>query len=727
MRFRPETPGRSGLPGRVVRRAGLAALSVLTLCAVAVPAGASPACPPTTASTTVDQGAPAYYDSGLDPTPYMGWNTYYGTGAPTEATVVSVANFLISSGLRDAGYNYVWLDGGWTAPTPRDANGNLVADPAKFPHGLPWLVDYLHSRGLKAGIYTDAGASDGVNCAAGSLGYYGADTKQFAAWKFDAVKVDFLCGIAQKLNPQTVYTQFSAAIAQSGRRMLLNICDPVTSAWGDYPADEQAGFSYTFGPTVADSWRTDTDIAFGSPTPGEWPNVLRNMDDNEAHPEAEGPGHYNDPDFLLPMRVLPDGSDELTQVESTSQFAMWAEMGSPLIIGSDPRTLPTAMLQTLENPEILAVDQDPLAVQGVRVASSGSTDVYSKVLSGTGQRAVVLLNRGDTAAPITADFSTAGLSGTVSVRDLEARKDLGSFTGSYTATVPAHGTVMIRLHGTDYLPGQDLGAPNGSASASPALVRFDDTHALALTRAANGALAEQTLAGSTWPSTWTNLGGPTDGQILGQPAAYGSTGGRVDVFVRGTDNAAYQRTLLNGKWGGWVKLGGTLTDAPSVAFTSPNRWTLFARDGSGLVSSRTNNSGWTSSGAPNNAAIYGRPGAAVDSDGYTYLAVRAADDSVWERTQSPQGVWSDWTSLGGVVSGSPTLVSTLDRVYLFDRASDYTLWQVNHTDGAWGGWFERTEFPSNSVVGSVGAAAGANGSAWIAARGPDGLIHQTAL
>jgi alpha-galactosidase len=660
-------------------------------------------------SQTVDQGAPAYYDSGLARTPYMGWNTYYGLGAPSEDKITSVADYLVSSGLRNAGYDIVWIDGGWTAPQPRDAQGNLLADPAKFPHGLPALVSYLHGHGLRAGIYTDAGASDGKNCAAGSGGYYGPDTKRFASWKFDAIKVDFLCGIAQNLKPATVFAQFSSAIAASGRQMILNVCNPVTSDWGvPHGPDQVAGISYSFGPLIADSWRTDTDIAFGTPYEGIWVDMLRNMDDNAAHPEANGPGHYNDPDYLIPMRRTEKNTYELNEEESTTQLVMWSEMASPLIIGSDPRTLPASMVNTLKNPEIVGVDQDPLGIQGVRVAA----DTYSKVLSGNGNRAVVLLNRGTSAASMTVNFADAGLQGSVAIRDLRARSDRGTASGSYTVNVPAHGTAFLRLHGTDLVPGTDLG---GGASASPALVRFDDTHAMAFARGDNGSLQAKTLNG-TWQDQWTSLGGP----ILGQPAAYGSAAGRVDVFVRGMDNAAYQRTLQNGQWGQPIRLGGSLTDAPAVAFTSPLSWTLYGRGGDGKVWTRTQSGTWTSIGSPQDQPIFGRPSAVSDGTS-TYVAVRTADDSVWVHTDA------GWSSLGGVVSGSPTLVSTLGRIYLFARASDYTLWQVNHADGGWGGWFQRNEFASNAVIGSVGAAAGANGSAWIAARGPNGHIYQTVL
>jgi alpha-galactosidase len=378
------------------------------------------------------------------------------------------------------------------------------------------------------------------------------------------------------------------------------------------------------------------------------------------------------------------------------------------------------MIDTLKNPEILGVDQDPLAIQGVRVASAGSTDVYSKVLSGKGERAVVLLNRGEAAAPVTVNFADAGLQGSVGVRDLRARADRGTASGSYTTTVPAHGTAMLRLRGTDLVPGTDLG---GQASASPAVARFDDTNASVFVRGDNGSLQQKTVPGTTWKS----LGGPTGGKILGQPAAFAGAGGRLDVFVRGLDDAAYQRTFQSGHWGPWVRLGGRLTDSPSVAFTGPDSWTLFTRGADGLVWTRDARGPWTSISAPGGKAIYGRPGAADDGTA-THVAVRAADDSVWVRSKDDKtGAWTDWTGIGGVVSGSPTLMATQGRVYLFARASDYTLWQDNHVDNGWGGWFKRTEFASNSLVGAVGATAGDNGSAWVAVRGPDGHVHRTKL
>ncbi|MFE3588744.1 glycoside hydrolase family 27 protein [Streptomyces niveus] len=685
------------------------------------------------AAGTVDQGAPAYYDSGLAPTPYMGWNTYYGLGAPTEQEVRSVADHLVSSGLRDSGYDIVWLDGGWQADNPRDGAGRLTAHPGRFPSGIPALVTYLHERGLKAGIYTDAGAYDGgKSCGLGSRGHYTEDAKQFADWKIDAIKVDFLCGIGAKLDPGPAFKEFSDAVAKSGRPMLLNLCNPLTDDWGiPHTPEQDAHNTYVYGPRTGDSWRTGTDVAFGTPSTGQWANVLRNMDANAWHPEAQGPGRYNDPDYLIPMRRLEDGSYELTEEESTTQLVMWAVMGSPLIMGSDPRTLPQSMTDTLRNPEIIAVDQDPLAIQGVRVATDATGDVYSKTLKGAGKRAVVLLNRSDKAATRTVTFADAGLTGDVAVRDVRARADRGTHSGSYTVTVPAHGTAFLTLAGLDDAPGAPLGT---RSTASPALVR-DGDRLTAFTRGADGSLRQQSGRDGHWSSRTTDLGGPTGGRILGQPAAYASAAepGRVDVFVRGTDDAAYRRAFTDGRWGRWQKLGGSLADAPSVAYESAERWTLFAHDEDGQIRSRGPRSGWTTLGAPEQRTVYGRPSAVVDEAGRTHVAVRTAEDAVWWRVRDTAGDWSAWTSLGGTVSGSPTLVAVDGGVRLYARAGDYTLWQRAYdsegpngsSGGAWGGWSARGEFVSGVFDGALGATAGPGDTVLTAFRGVDGRVHQT--
>jgi alpha-galactosidase len=486
-----------------------------------------------------------------------------------------------------------------------------------------------------------------------------------------------------------------------------------------------AYYDYTFGPTIADSWRTDTDIAYGTPTAGEFADVLRNLDDNEAHPEAEGPGHYNDPDYLIPMRQLSTGGYELDETQSTSQFVMWAEMASPLIIGSDPRTLPQSMINVLENPEILAVDQDPLDIQGVAIDSTANGTVYSKVLSGNGRRSVVLLNRSDSPQTMTVTFADAGLGGNVSVQDLEAQQSLGTFTGSYTTTVPADGTAMLLLTGTDALPGTSLG---GTATADPALVRVNDADSAVFVRGAGGQLEEQTTNNAgAWSGSWTDLGGPAGG-ILGQPAAYAGPNGSIDLFVRGDDSQAYHRTFANGAWGPWTALGGPqLADAPTVAYTSPDSWLLTATGADGRIWTLGADGGWSGIAAPAGYSVYGRPSAVVEGS-TTYVAIRTNDDSVWLDTADAAGDWSGWTGLGGTVSASPTLLATGSGVRLFDRASDYTLWENDLSDssGAWTGWYKQDSFTSDDYNGALGAAVDGSGTE-LAYRGVDGQVHLAGL
>jgi alpha-galactosidase len=651
---------------------------------------------PVQVPSTVD----TFHDSGLSPTPYMGWNTYFGLGGdPTEAEVRSVTDSLVSSGLRDAGYEYVWIDGNWAAPVPRSGAGELTADPARFPSGMAALTRYIHAHGMKAGIYTDAGPYIEGQCGLGSYGHYEADVKRFASWGFDALKADWLCGRAGGMDPETAFRQLSAAVQHSPRPMLLNICNPVSSDWGGgpYPPENLSTWSYTYAPAIADSWRTYTDVGLVDPTPQwqyQW--VLRNMDVNAYQPAATRPGHYNDPDYLVPMRPMPGGGYELTFDESKTQLGMWAMMASPLIIGSDPRALPAEMVAALRNPEIVAVDQDPLVRQGVKVADTGATtQVWSKELSGSGKRAVALLNRGDQTAQITVTFGDVSLGGSVLVRDLWARADRGRFTGSYTATVPAHGVAMLRLSGTHTVPGTDLG---GSTSASPAIAG-DTVYA----RGGDGALW------TVHNGVWKRLGG----QIVGPPSVNGSS-----VYVRGTDDAVWR--YGNGTW---TRLGGSVTDAPSVASDG----TVAARGKDGKVVLRSASGAWSSLGAPRDWPVYGRPAIALDGTGTLHVAVRTRTEEVWTRTRTAAGVWSDWTSLGGTLSDAPTLVSAAGRVYLFALAADNRLWQRNFVDGSWGGWFQRGELRTDAFTGAVGGTGTGDGHVVIAIRGVDGHVHTIAL
>ncbi|MGW1341224.1 NPCBM/NEW2 domain-containing protein [Kribbella sp. NPDC002412] len=383
----------------------------------------------------------------LSPTPYMGWNTYYGlAGDFTEESVKSVADSMVSRGLAKAGYDIVWLDGGWQADVPRSAAGDLQPNPAKFPNGLKPLVDYIHGKGLKAGIYTDAGPYIPGKCGLGSGGYYQRDADQFAAWGFDAVKVDYLCGIAADLDPKTVFTEFAQALRNnaSNRPMIFNLCNPVTSPdWGNYPESQQSINSWTYAPAIAQSWRTYTDVGFLGDI--KFKDVLRNYDANARHPEVVKPGAFSDPDYLGPELGMTDE-------EFRSQFTLWAVAAAPLVIGSDVRKLSATSIATLTDPDVIAINQDKAAVQAVRVGAAGTTETWVKRLA-DGSRAVVLLNRGDSAKTITTTAAAVGLSGDRFTLKNAWTNAVTESAGTISAAVPAHGTALFRVQPATGLPG----------------------------------------------------------------------------------------------------------------------------------------------------------------------------------------------------------------------------------------------------------------------------------
>jgi alpha-galactosidase len=373
--------------------------------------------------------------------PYMGWNTYYGVGGVfDQRTILSVANSLLHRGLAGAGYRIVWLDFGW-ASGRRGGDGTLNVNPQQWPNGLPWLTAWLHAHGLLAGIYSDAGASGCYHRGVGSLGHYQQDADSFAAWGFDAVKVDF-CGAGQEgLAPRPLYDRFAAAIAHnsSHRPMIFNVCNFWVPGQINGRRPSLANSSYAnalWAPRIAQSWRTDTDI--GATGKILFKNVLRNLDRDAAHPKAAGHGHWNDPDYLGPQLGMTRG-------EAQAQMTMWAIVAAPLVLGSDPRRLSPAQTRMLENRQIIAVDQDRLGVQGRAIRGDRSAQVWVKPLAGGG-RAVALLNRGSTAIRITTTTRDIGISHRkrYKVQNLWTYRS-HTTTGRISARVPAHAAVLYRV------------------------------------------------------------------------------------------------------------------------------------------------------------------------------------------------------------------------------------------------------------------------------------------
>ncbi|WP_448006823.1 NPCBM/NEW2 domain-containing protein [Agromyces bauzanensis] len=447
------------------RTAGAGLATALTLAAglLAAPAAMAAPAPPETASVPSIRPA-SVSDPSLSPTPYQGWNTYYGLGGDfTASEVLDVADFLVSSGLAAAGYDIVWLDGGWQDAVPRGEDGILRGDTERFPDGMGAVADAIHAKGLRAGIYTDAGPYLPGSCGLGSHGHYQTDADTFASWGYDAVKVDFLCGITAGLDPKTVFTEFADALRNnsSGRPIIFNLCNPVTSPdWGNYPEEQQSTYSWTYAPEIAESWRTYTDAGFVGLM--KYRDVLRNFDANARHPEAAGPGHWNDPDYLGPELGMNDE-------EFRTQMSLWSIAAAPLVIASDPRTLSAASMATLLDPDVLAINQDVLGLQGTRVGEAGTTEAWAKPLA-DGSVAVALLNRGDAPAEVATTAGDLGLEGSrFSVRDAWTDETTET-AGEVRAAVAAHGTVLVRVAPAEGKPS----APRVIASA-PLVTAIDGT------------------------------------------------------------------------------------------------------------------------------------------------------------------------------------------------------------------------------------------------------------
>ncbi|HEV3093498.1 MAG TPA: glycoside hydrolase family 27 protein [Solirubrobacteraceae bacterium] len=372
-------------------------------------------------------------------TPYMGWDSYLAFGARySESTVLEQASDLLTLGLVRRGYRFVWLDVGWWQGA-RTPDGQIALDRAQWPHGIAWLAGVLHGAGLLLGLYTDAGGDGCGGIGQGSDGHYRQDADAFAAWGVDAVKVDFCGGSRLGLDPAQAYSEFRAALDASGRPMLLSICDflqPGEQGEGEPPPVRSAFSSYAFGPEVGASWRTDGDV--GVPGHVSFGSVLRNLDADAAHPEAAGPGHWNDPDYLGPDQGMG-------VAQFRTQVSMWAMLAAPLMVSRDLGRLSRASLGTLENREVVAIDQDPLGAQGTLVTSEGAGQVWVKPLS-DGSRAVALLNRGPVPLRIETSAGAVGLAPArrYAVRDLWAHRTSAT-SGALGAEVGRDSTVLLRV------------------------------------------------------------------------------------------------------------------------------------------------------------------------------------------------------------------------------------------------------------------------------------------
>lgn len=375
---------------------------------------------------------------GLALTPPMGWNSWntFQTNID-EQLVKDVAQAMIDSGMRDAGYVHINLDDGWML-RERDPEGNLVPDPAKFPNGFEYLSAYLHERGFKFGLYNDAGRK---TCAGypGSQGHEFQDARSYAKWGVDYLKYDWC--YTETRDAREAYLTMRDALYAAGRPVVFSICE-----WGTAKPWEWAK-------DTGHLWRTTGDIIDCWDCTTEWSMGIKKIIDLQMslNPDIKGlevyagPGHWNDPDM---MEV---GNKGLTVAESRTHFGIWSLLAAPLIAGNDVRTMTPEIVEILTNREVIAVNQDKLGQQGTRIYQDDHKEIWVRKLEG-GDIAVGIMNSSDEARETGIDWSFFQhqfpvWNTTFTIRDLWAGKDLGTTKDLpvLSRTLEPHDLMLVRL------------------------------------------------------------------------------------------------------------------------------------------------------------------------------------------------------------------------------------------------------------------------------------------
>jgi alpha-galactosidase len=372
-------------------------------------------------------------------TPQMGWNSWNKfQGQVSEQLIRETADAMATNGMKDAGYQYVNIDDLWQA-TSRDEAGNLLADPTRFPSGIKKLADYVHSKGLKLGIYSDAGAK---TCGGrpGSLNYEEQDARAYAAWGVDYLKYDW-CN-TQGLQAPAAYKKMSDALRATGRPILFSLCE-----WGNSKP-------WLWGKGVGQSWRTTGDIYASFDQVQNHPGykdygVLPILDMQEGLRKYAGPGHWNDPDML-------EVGNGMSVNEDRAHFTMWCMLAAPLITGNDLRHMNPETLKILTDRDIISLNQDPLGVEALKYSAKDGVEVWFKPLIKDAW-AMCVLNRNKDPHKIAFDWTSEKVTDDVSnretkfdtttyrLRDLWQKQDLGTTKTPLTAEVPGHDVLAVRL------------------------------------------------------------------------------------------------------------------------------------------------------------------------------------------------------------------------------------------------------------------------------------------
>ncbi len=379
---------------------------------------------PMVRSQDVVHSTKAKWDNGLAETPPMGWNSWNHYGCNIDANIIKeTADAMVSTGMKDAGYKYIVIDDCWM-DSVRTASGRLQNNPKRFPDGIKAVADYVHSKGLKFGIYSSAGTKTCQGLPA-SLDHENEDAKTFASWGVDYLKYDNCNNQGRPLIER--YTAMHNALKAAGRPIVFSLCE-----WGvDSP--------WEWAPKLGNLWRTTGDIR------DSWESMTFILDQEVGLYKYAGPGHWNDPD------MLEVGNGGMTNTEYQAHFSLWCILAAPLMAGNDLRNMSPATKEILMNKDVIAVDQDPKGVQGHKISDTGDQEVWVKPLS-DGSSAVVLFNRGDQQVFMTTTAEQVGLpkAQTYKVENLwsqSRRYDPKNFTTEdlIRGRVAPHGVVMYRV------------------------------------------------------------------------------------------------------------------------------------------------------------------------------------------------------------------------------------------------------------------------------------------
>jgi alpha-galactosidase len=403
--------------------AGVAAAVLLASSGRATPQLRRPQDLPRTAHADAD---------GLALTPPMGWYPWniFGEEPQNEKLIREIVDALVASGLKDAGYAYVGPDEGICFS--RGPDGRLTTNLARYPSGLRGLGDAIHRRGLKYALYTDAGSRTCSGAMPGTKGREFEDMRAFADWRADYVKIDW-CNSAGQDIVQT-YALLAKAQRAAGRPVVHSLC-----SWGE-------GYPWVWAGAVGHMWRTTSDIC--APGRADWDRAVRIAFANDKLADFAGPGRWNDPDMMIV------GMPGLTEARNRSLFSLWCMMAAPLMAGNDLRDMSPSTAGILTNLEAIAVDQDPLGVQGRVIWNDGNVSLWAAKPLFDGSLAVLVLYQGKYRAERKITWEELGFKAAdeLYVRDLWKHETSGPHAGSFTVSVGSDDVAFLRLSKKPDLP-----------------------------------------------------------------------------------------------------------------------------------------------------------------------------------------------------------------------------------------------------------------------------------